>query len=178
MSRIIAVASTNPVKINAVRRAINEYEEEIDIIAKKVDPGISAMPLTKTEARIGAKNRAIRVQEETNSWLGIGNEGGVCKIDQDWYLFSTTFVWDGKKGRWGSETLIYIPLEIIKQLNGGTVELGDVMDQIMNRENVKQQEGAIGYLTGNRIRREDIFYYATSTAVASWFVSFRDIKET
>lgn len=173
MTKIVAVASTNPVKVSAVIRAVNSYHKpdlNLDIIAINVQSGVSKMPMTKDETRIGARNRAINVLRESNGWIGVGNEGGVCKIENDWYLFSTTYAWDGIKGRWGAETLIYLPPHLVEGLKGGIVELGDVIDQITGDDNTKQKKGAVGYLTDDAVKREDIFYFATVTALSDWFV--------
>lgn len=168
MERIIGVASNNPVKVSAVTKAAQVYWDDCQIVSFSIFSGVSDMPMSKTETRIGAKNRAIKIQKELECWLGVGNEGGACWVEGDLYLFSTTYVTDGKTGSYGGETLMKLPEAIAKALGNGERELGSIMDEITGTQNVKQKEGAVGYLSQNKITRTDIFELSTKMAFAHW----------
>lgn len=166
--KLIAVGSTNPVKVKAVTRAVQSYWNDISIISISTESQVSDMPMSKVETRIGAKTRALNSRKEADAWIGVGNEGGVCWIEGDLYLFSTTYATDGQTGSFGGETLIRLNEEITQRFGDGNIELGQIMDEITGKNNVKQKEGAVGYLTNNVITRTDIFELSTKMALAHW----------
>ncbi len=168
VDRIIGVGSTNPVKVAAVTRAAQSYWPDCQIVSFSTASGVSDMPMSKEEARIGARNRAIAIQKELGSWLGVGNEGGACWVEGELYLFSTTYVTDGTKGSFGGETLMKLPKNIATLLGTGERELGPIMDEVTGIDNVKQKDGAVGYLSGGRITRTEIFELSTKMALANW----------
>jgi len=168
MTRLIAVGSTNPVKVQAVSLAAQQFWNDVDVISFKTPSGVSDMPMSKVEARRGAKNRAIQARLDTDAWLGVGNEGGTCWMDGDLYLFSSTYVTDGRNGSYGGETLMRLPEFIVKKFGDGNEELGLIMDQITGKDNIKQKEGAVGYLSNNTLTRTDIFRTSTIMAFSNW----------
>ena len=54
----IAVGSANPVKVEAVRTMAQRIWPEVELVAMDVPSGVSAMPMSDTEALTGARNRA------------------------------------------------------------------------------------------------------------------------
>ena len=174
MTRLITVGSLNPVKVKAVEKAAKHYWNDIEIKGVVVDSGITAMPMSKQEVKRGARIRAISAQKTANSWIGVGNEGGVCKIDGDWYLFGTTFATDGKMNAWGGETLVKLPYRIVDELNDGLIELGTVIDRITGQQNTKQSFGAVSVLTNGALKRIQIFELSALMALSSWLNLFNE----
>lgn len=164
----IVVGSKNPVKINAVARAAKKFWSNVNVIGIDCKSNISSMPLSKQEVRFGAKNRALKASQLSNADLGCGLEGGVITIENIHYLFSSTIISDGTKFIFGGETLIYLPEKIYIRLEKGSKELGQVMDELLGQQNTKQKDGAVGYLTDNRITRTDVFYNSSIMALAAW----------
>jgi len=168
MKRTIAVGSTNPVKISAVTKAVEQYFTQIEVMPTGIKSGVSDMPFSKEETRLGAKNRAYRARQERNAWLGLGLEGGVCWIEGELYLFSAVYATDGKTGVYGGETLMRLPKQIANKLVDSNRELGDILDEITGRDNIKQKEGAVGYLSENRLTRMEVFYSGVMMALSNW----------
>ena len=73
----IAVGSTNPVKVAAVRSVVERVWPEAKVIALAVPSGVAAMPMNDADCLTGARNRARAVQSAAGATLGIGLEGGV-----------------------------------------------------------------------------------------------------
>lgn len=172
---IIGVGSTNPVKINGTRKAVHRYNSTVQVVAFSAASGISNMPLSKEETRIGAKNRALDtlrqllVEYPEEHCIGVGNEGGIAQVDGLWYLFGSTYATDGDLSSYGAETVVRLPDAFVHPILTEGIELGEVMDRYTGDHNTKQKGGAIAILTNNVVLREDLFYTGSVQALAPWF---------
>lgn len=162
----IAVGSTNPVKVTAVRKMTSRVWPEADIVSVSVPSGVSDMPMTDEETLAGAKNRAIAAQSTLDADFGIGLEGGVHPEPFGLVLHGWVVVVDrnGRKGIGGGGRLP-LPAHIAQKISAGT-ELGDIMDEILNDHNSKQKGGAVGAFTNGLILREETFALAVAYALA------------
>jgi non-canonical (house-cleaning) NTP pyrophosphatase len=61
--------------------------------------------------------------------------------------------------------ILPLPKSVYRALEQGE-ELGTVMDQLFNTENIKQKGGAIGLLTNGRATRESNYTHALTLALA------------
>lgn len=171
----VAVGSQNPVKIEAARRAFKKVFGDCDIVAVSVSPGVSDMPMSFEEAVKGAKNRAKGAIESVKADFGVGFEGGFEQTHIGTFLCGFVAVID-KENKWGfgkgSGTLM--PEKIVKRVKQGK-ELGDVMDELLGRKNLKQHEGTTGFLTKNLIPRiqgfENTLIYALARFMREEFFS-------
>lgn len=166
----IAVGSINPVKIAAVGDIVARKWLHAEVIALDVPSGVSAMPLSDAETLTGAKNRARAALTAAQADLGIGLEGGVNQEQSGLMLMGWVVVVDGN-GRTGIGGAARLPLPehiALRVLKGE--ELGDVMDDILNAENIKQKGGAVGALTAGLVMRQDTFAIGVAYALAP-FVS-------
>ena len=73
----IAVGSTNPVKIAAVRDVTSRVWPEAQIVSIATESGIASMPMSSAETLVGAENRARNALLQSGADFGIGLEGGV-----------------------------------------------------------------------------------------------------
>lgn len=165
----ILVGSKNPVKIEAVREAFGKYFGDVEISSFDAESGVSVQPVNDETFR-GAGNRAEHLFElnkagNLNADFFVGIEGGIIKIYEKWFAFGCMCVMD-KNGRTGFGTSPHfeLPDSITEKLLGGT-ELGDVMDEIMNQENTKQKQGAIGFFTNGVMHRKDLYVAGLTVAV-------------
>ncbi len=154
---LFAVGSTNPVKVNAVRKVVKRIWQNARVISLDVSSGVSAQPLGEEETVRGAINRAKKVMEKTKADFGIGLEGGITKLKDRHYNMPWCAVID-KKGKvgLGCAGAMEIPEYIIKEILTGK-ELGEVMDKETGINNTKQKMGAIGILTGGLIDRQGAY---------------------
>jgi inosine/xanthosine triphosphatase len=161
----VAVATTNPVKVEAVRRAFGRFWEDIEIISLAAESGVSIMPMAEAETEQGAVNRARAVAGEGIDY-SVGLEGGCEERESGMYLFGKVAIID-KRGVIGISTTgqMLLPEVVARRLRKGE-ELGPIMDDITGQEDLKKKEGAVGYFTRNNIKRMDSFEQAVILALA------------
>ncbi len=151
----IAVGSKNLVKLKAVETAFKTVwpDENWEVLSIKVDSGVPDQPMSDQEAIHGAKNRAKQALKKIQADYGVGIEGGIQKIGDDYFDTGWVVVVDeqGVEGI-GSALKIIVPPKMMELVNQGK-ELGLVNDIIFNLHNSKQAEGHFGLMTNNAIDR-------------------------
>ncbi|MBI4133566.1 inosine/xanthosine triphosphatase [Candidatus Uhrbacteria bacterium] len=163
----VIVASKNPIKIQAARGAFERMFPDASATYEgfSVSSGVPDQPHTEEETLQGAVNRATRARAEypdADYWVGM--EGGVV-FNGDAAL---ALAWiavlgrDGMVGR-GRTGTFYLPPEVGELVRAGH-ELGEADDIVFGRENSKQQNGAIGLLTGDVLTRTQ--HYSDATVLA------------
>jgi len=152
----VIVGSKNPVKVNATKAAFSKFFSDVEVKGESVDSGVSDMPLTAKETRLGAINRAKR-SLELGADYGVGLEGGVEDTDYGMFLFGRVAIIDKNNnvGLSGAEGFL-LPEIIAKRIRQGE-ELGPVMDDVTGLPDVKKNAGAVGIFTKNEISRTDSF---------------------
>ena len=167
----ITVASQNPVKIRAARIAFQRLfpRQAFAVTGVSVASGVSDQPKSRAETIAGARNRAEnarQAQSDSDFWVGI--EGGI----EDSPLGMTCFAWvvvlnqNGRNERIGrgQTAIFYLPQEVAELVRAG-MELGYADDQVFQRDNSKQANGAIGLLTDDVIDREAYYVQAVIMAL-------------
>jgi inosine/xanthosine triphosphatase len=164
--RTAAVGSTNPAKVEAVRRILGQLAPDCVLEAIDVSSGVGAMPLGEAQVRAGALARAQAALERTGTDVAFGLEGGaILDADDAWLTGHVVAVTsDGKLGEaaWGR---MLLPRVAAERLRGGE-ELGDIIDELFARKESKRQAGAIGILTEGAMSRTDAFAYLVAMACA------------
>lgn len=157
----VLVGSKNPVKINSVYEAFSKFFKNVEVTGIEVNSSVSQQPVDD-ETFKGAKNRAlelmkINASENLNGEYFVGVEGGIIKQFGKWFAFGGMCIIDkdGNEG-FGASPHFELPEFIIKKLLEGA-ELGDVMDEITNKQNTKQNAGAIGFFTNGIMHRKDLY---------------------
>lgn len=147
-TKLIAVGSTNPVKIASVRMVITRAFPGAEIIGLAIDPGVSEQPWGDQETRRGALNRAQAVLAAAGSDLGVGLEGGVLETEMGLMTCAWCVIVD-REGQIGVGGGVHmrLPPSVARALRAGA-ELGPAMDQLSGQHNTKQAQGAVGILTG------------------------------
>ena len=168
---LLAVASTNPVKLDAARRgaAAVFVDAAIHVVSAQGDSNVSAQPRGDEETIRGAIARARgALADRPDARFGVGLEGGVVERPEGLYCVAWCAVIDaaGRIGL-GSAGMFQLPPRVAELVNSG-VELGHADDIVFGRVNSKHKDGAIGVLTGGRMTRAD--YYAPMVTLA--FVRF------
>lgn len=156
----IAVASANPVKLDAARKAFNALFPgaaiELDSVA--VESGVSEQPMSDAETREGARNRALHASQAMDAAdFSVGMEGGIEVIDEQLMAFAWMAV-RSKDGRTSEARSVTLPLPpaVREHLENG-LELGDANDRVFATVNSKQGGGAYGLLTEGRYTRESVY---------------------
>lgn len=157
----IIVASKNPVKINATRRAFEQMfpeESAFEVNGISVPSGVRDQPLTFEETLLGARNRVDNAQTkypDADYWVGL--EGGVDLHGSDMAVSGWVVARDrsGREGKSMTNT-IYLPPKVAELVASG-MELGEADDIVFGMTNSKQSNGAVGILTRDVLKREEGF---------------------
>lgn len=166
--KTLVVASQNPVKANAALGGFKRMfpESEIQLQTVSVESGVGHQPMTEAETLQGAENRAnaaARQVPQADFWVGI--EGGIEDLSDGMLAYAWIVVLSSGppgKGRTGGFLLPEAVARLVRQ----GMELGDANDIVFGRENSKQQEGAIGLLTGKVMDRTELYEHAMVLALA------------
>src|SRR5205807_10159664 len=75
--RTAAIGSTNPAKVEAVRRCLGQLAPACAVEPIDVSSGVGALPLGEEAVRAGAKTRALAALERSSADVAFGIEGGV-----------------------------------------------------------------------------------------------------
>ena len=157
----IAVGSSNPLKIKAVKNVFSQiYEEKnIEIVGKKVDSKIPAQPFD-IETIEGAINRAKEAIKDAETDLSVGLEAGLFHFP----LTLTGFLdihWCAIIDRKGRITLgcspgFELPPKVVHEIIKEDKEVGEAMDMFLGIKNIGRKMGAIGYLSKGVLKRRDL----------------------
>ncbi len=155
-------------KLEATKDAFSAYFDTVEVVGIGVNSKVSNQPI-EDETFVGARNRALalsRINEEQNlkAEFFVGIEGGIRKLFDRWFTFGVICIVDdaGRVG-YGTSPFFELPLDITEMLLAGT-ELGEVMDNLMQEENTKEKQGAVGYFTKGVMDRRR--YYVAGLTVA------------
>ena len=164
---IIAVGSTNKVKLEAVKEAIRIIGINAEVIGLNVDSGVPPQPFCH-ETFIGAKNRAYNALRITKADLGIGIEGGICTYENRYLAFAAVYAVN-KEGieNFSFSMAFSLPASMVKYILDGK-ELGEATDLVFSTKGSKQKEGAIGYLT-KVITRKDLYVQPVIAALYPFY---------
>jgi inosine/xanthosine triphosphatase len=164
---IMVIASQNPVKIQAVQRGFERMfpSETFTMRTVSVPSGVRNQPASSDEALQGALNRAsraARILPQADYWVGV--EGGVEDQGAEMAAFAWIVVKSSRmlgKGRTGT---FYLPPAVASLVRQG-MELGEADDIVFGRSNSKQENGAIGILTGDVVDRAQLYEQAVILAL-------------
>jgi inosine/xanthosine triphosphatase len=173
----IVVASTNPVKVQAARTGFQKMfpDEVFDTEMVNAPSRVSDQPASDAETYTGALNRARQAAElapQADYWVGI--EGGVQECDYEaCQAEMMAFAWVVVIGRRNTGDLLigkgrtgtfFLPERIASLVRQG-MELGQADDEVYRRSNSKQENGAVGILTGDVIDRARLYEHAVVLAL-------------
>ncbi len=172
MSKRIVIASENPVKKQAALLAFQKMfpAAAFEIVSVNVPSGVSPQPYGDAETLQGAANRAQRAFElrpDADFWVGI--EGGVQEVDGELEAFAWIYVLSPTHSGKSRTGAFYLPPAVARLVRAGH-ELGEADDIVFGLTNSKQENGAIGILTGNVVDRTALY----AQAVALALVPFRN----
>lgn len=182
---IVAVGTTRPPKLNALRDALNTFGPMLDqnvsfeLIGEETPSGVSHTPLSRAESMSGAKHRVevleSRARERDLPWqFFVGLEGGLDVVfDGDnrlVFLENWAYVSDGKgRNSYGQSGSVLLPEDLAKQVVDEGIELGVAIDAFAGAHGIRDTQGAWGVLTRNLITRQDAFRVAIVNAFAPFF---------
>ncbi len=171
LSKRVVVASNNPVKIEAARRAFEAMfkDQPFTFEGVSVPSGVSIQPMTDAETLQGAQNRAgqaAALVPDAHFWVGI--EGGIEDTPQAMHAFAWMAVHSPRRTSHARTATFTLPESVATLVRQG-VELGVADDMVFGRENSKQSNGAVGLLTHDVIDRAAYYEHALILALIPFF---------
>jgi inosine/xanthosine triphosphatase len=180
---IIAVGSTNTVKVQAVEEIIKEYPvlEAAKIVSTSTVSGVSEQPLSLEETILGAKNRAKNAFDLSQPCqYGIGIEGGLCASPgtrTGFMMINICSIFDGTNHHIGFTSGYEVPPQILEHILNQKMDLSQACfhSGITSKAKVGASEGLIGILTLGRIDRKQYMKECIRMAFvqvenSSWYV--------
>jgi inosine/xanthosine triphosphatase len=165
--RTVAVGSTNPVKIGAVRAVFAQIAPNARVEGIAVASSVPDQPVGDDETIRGAVARGIAAREALGADLGVGIEGGVADDGADGMR---TCAWaavvgaEDRRGIGGSLAMS-LPGAVAELVRGG-VELGHAMDRLIGEHGTKRGKGAVGVLTAGLVDRQRAYEVLVGYALA------------
>lgn len=161
----IAVASKNPVKLDAVREGLSVFlNEEYELIGLSVSSDVSDQPMSDAETKLGALNRVKNAKQKNPGYnFYIGIEGGVEETSSGLMAFAWIVISNGTKTGKARTASFFLPTRVAELVHQG-MELGDADDIVFAKQNSKQQNGAVGLLTKDVITRKSLYMPAVQMA--------------
>jgi inosine/xanthosine triphosphatase len=175
---LVAVGSTNPVKIAAVRAVLARVAPGARVEGRAVASGVAEQPVGDEETIRGARARAVAARQALDATLGVGLEGGVVELPDG---AMRTCAWavvvgDDERAGVGGSLAMPLPPVVARRIRAGE-ELGHAMDAITGTHDTKRGQGAVGILTAGLIDRqrayEALVTYALAPFLAPGFWSER-----
>jgi inosine/xanthosine triphosphatase len=182
--KTVALGSDRAAKILAVRASIARVAEidsswaEANVVARRVETNVPAMPLNDWQLMQGARERALAVRDQLRAQrldadIYVGLEGGFhsISIEGEWHTFlrGWAYATDGKHGTFGASPSISVPSSLAKKVIEGRVELGLVIDQVAGMQDVRSRQGAWGVLSRDLVTRSMSFELALIAAFAPFY---------
>jgi len=163
---LVAVGSTNPVKVGAVRAVLAPLAPDARFEGVAVPSGVSDQPFGDDETIRGARARADRALVALDADLGVGIEGGCVETPEGLRTCAWAVVVNraGKSGTGGSLAMP-LPAAVGRMILDG-VELGHAMDSLVSGHDTKRGAGAVGILTAGLMDRQRAYEVLVAYALA------------
>ena len=152
-----AIGSQNPAKLAGAKNAARKlFGKNVLLVPCNASSGIPSQPFGSVTIR-GAKNRALAAFKKTKCDFGVGFESGLFEFggktfDIVWCaIFSPDFGFS-----LGSSEGFDISDEVAAKIKSEKSSLGDVVSKIAGIKNIGKGFGAIHYLSGGLLKRQDM----------------------
>jgi inosine/xanthosine triphosphatase len=165
MKKVI-IGSKNPVKIKCVEIAFGKLfaHESFEFTGTNSASEVSDQPMSNQETYQGACNRAqnAKVQlPDAHYWVGI--EGGIDYFQGRMEAFAWVIILSKNQLGQARTASFVLPNKVQALVEQG-IELGVADDMVFDRNNSKQQGGAVGILTNDVITRTTYYEQAVTLA--------------
>lgn len=173
----VFVGSTNPVKLEAVRRALAQGYEEAVVEGIAVSSSVSDQPISDEETLQGATNRAQAVlaagrrahAELVTPILGIGLEGGVFSdaAGEMWSTVWVVVVDENDQTYAANGGRVKVPSVVAQRIAAGQ-EMGPIMEQLTGVSDVRKKQGMFGIITQDYVDRTEEYSSIAKMAIGLW----------
>ncbi|MGC9071207.1 MAG: inosine/xanthosine triphosphatase [Acidilobus sp.] len=158
---IVLLGSLNPVKASGVMRAYAAFYGEAEVRQVEVK-GLPRQPVGLEETIELACRRATMIGGDGER---VGVEAGVFSASGRWFVVNATCLIRGSRRYVGLSPSFYIPRWLAMMAING--ELDEALERVTGIGDLGSSSGAIGLLSGGRVLREDLVYWATMMALSA-----------
>lgn len=166
---IVAVGSSNPVKVKAVEKVFSKFFRVSVLmiaVSSEVPPQPVGLEVTISGAISRARN-ALALSREAE--MGVGIEAGLIRVPEtlSGYMdqqFAAIIDRSGRVTLGGGPSFEY-PSSIVSRVIGEGIEVGTAMDQLSGVEELGQKQGAIGYFSKGHLDRTSLTEQAVLMAL-------------
>ena len=167
--KLVAVGSTNGVKVEAVRAVLARAGVDARVESAAVASDVPAQPHGDEQTIQGARTRAERARAAAGADLGVGIEGGVVELPDGALRTCAWAVVVDRTGRTGTGGSLAMPLPpAIATMIAEGLELGDAMDRHTGGKDTKYGAGASGVFTAGLVNRQAAYESLVTYALAPW----------
>ncbi len=166
----VIITSMNPVKIKATRDSFSQFYDNVLFFELDTEnEGLTPQPIGEEETYYSSRRRVEYGRSiKPNFHFYVGIEGGI--IINSISNHARIVVYSSVGNNNVIETVrgceIPIPWQWYKELvEQNHSELGDLLTNISGIPNIKQKEGAVGFLTRNVTKRYDILKQSVTMAL-------------
>jgi len=173
----VCVGSLNPIKVKAVEEALTKFFKNFKVYNIKTDSKVSNQPIGLKNIIKGAINRAknslnylMSEKKIRDDIFGVGIEAGLAEVPYTKTGFMDfqfcAIINEEKQISLGSGISFEYPKSVIDQiLQEEDKEIGELIGKLARNENLKNESGAISFLSKNAITRKEILKQAVICAM-------------
>lgn len=155
----ILIATKNPGKIEGAKRAFSKYFDGFEIIGVPVSSDVSDEPVND-EIYQGARNRVNNLKKyakenniDTDYYISI--ESGITNNLGRWAIINIALIEDNNGYEsFGTSSAFPVPDKYVDKII--STDLGKVMDNLFNQNELRKGKGGVSFLTHNVISRYDL----------------------
>jgi inosine/xanthosine triphosphatase len=159
---IFRVATKNKIKIKAVKKALHRFFNNPVVLPVNPCPTLR-QPRTLFQTIICAKKRAKEAFSKND--ISIGVEAGIWRVKSVGYInVCVCCIYDGRDYHFGFGPAFVLPKKITKEMLRKKSPLEHAVKKVLKID--PEKYGAIGAISKNRVKREEIIFYATLMALS------------
>ena len=162
-SKVVVLGSLNPVKASGVRRAYEAFYGHVSLL----QVGVSVPTRQPVGLNMTARLACLRAEQASRAGEGdwVGVEAGLVRAGGRWLVINVACLMRGRKRYIGLSPSFQIPSWLARMAREG--ELDEALEMVTGIRDLGSGIGAIGLMSGGRVVREDLVYWATTMALAS-----------
>lgn len=155
----ILIGTKNPGKMQGAKEAFENYFKNIDIQGIPVSSDVSEEPVNH-EIYEGARNRVNNLMDyakenKISADYFLGVESGITNLLGKWIVINIAVIKDSEGYEsWGTSPGFPVPDKYVNEII--TTDLGQVMDKIFEKNDLRSSIGGISFLTKEVINRIDL----------------------
>ncbi len=168
---IIAVGTTNPTKLEGVRKVFAEFFPEALVKGVNASQVTKAQPIGLKQITDGAMTRARFALSKSKAEFGVGVEAGIFNLGKRvGYLDHQQAVVMHKSGRFsvGHSAGFMLPAKMTEKMLSEGKELEHYAVELTGIKEVGDKEGIVFHLTRGRVNRTDLTEQCVRTALVPW----------